>query len=590
MGNGEAEGPSTYEDMDVRVTACPLRTSPSAAALLPLSGVVDPTDPGLDSGRDQAASNGIPASRKRSQCAAVVSDFVSKLFSAISGSQFKNQIRWSEAGDSFIVVDQFEFAREVMPVLFSHTNYQSFVRQLNKYGFHKLKTGDVKMGSTGGMTAEFQHASFLRDHPELLGEITRKKNVSRKLEPEVASGVGRALFSATTSASPHISGTQIQRTSPTTLTTWEAEHPVPAFSSIPSATTSSFVNVMESRFNQLAEMQVSANINYSRASKECEAFQRELNYLKNAVVRQDLLMEHLTNIVSATMEKESKLQVLKEFQNALRKEIPPFLASSKPASLDSQPSSSHLPTPLNSAAPNSFDFSHLHFAPKPPLSFVKSGHLLPPNFTNTLTPFDAPDCMTTATSRRAPPTHQTHEHHYNYDASISFNTYLPQAGMLPQRATEKVLSHIAVNTNLERSSSASSLHEPRHVKQSYRAFIISDDVATRHALLLELNALSVPCEIIADQQSLRSICSQQLALYNHFCILFLDHDSCMLNIPATAKVIRQMNPAVNLMLMAARPNDVDFRFYKSVGLSECLGKPVSSLGLRHVFEKAQIWL
>ncbi|KAJ3230562.1 stress-responsive transcription factor hsf1, partial [Chytriomyces hyalinus] len=205
MGNGEAEGPSTYEDMDQRVTACPLRTSPSAAALLPLSGVVNPTDPGLDSGRDQAASNGMPASRKRSHCAAVVSDFVSKLFSAISGAQFKNQIKWSEAGDSFIVVDQFEFAREVMPVLFSHTNYQSFVRQLNKYGFHKLKAGDVKMGSTGAMSAEFQHASFLRDHPELLGEITRKKNVSRKLEPEVASGVGRALFSATTSASPHIS-------------------------------------------------------------------------------------------------------------------------------------------------------------------------------------------------------------------------------------------------------------------------------------------------------------------------------------------------------------------------------------------------
>ncbi|KAI8840731.1 HSF-type DNA-binding-domain-containing protein [Chytriomyces cf. hyalinus JEL632] len=590
MGNGEAEGRSTSDDMDVRATACPLRTSPSAAALLPLSCVADTTDPMLDSGRDQTASNGIPASRKRSHCASVVSDFVSKLFSAISGAHFKDQIRWSELGDSFIVVDQCAFARDVMPVMFSHTNYQSFVRQLNKYGFHKLKTGDAKMGSTGAMTAEFQHVSFLRDHPELLGEITRKKNVVRKLEPEVATGVGLALYSANTSASPHISDTQIQRTSPISLTTWESVSLVSNSSNIP-GTQNSFVNVMESRFNQLAEMQASANINYSRASQECEAFRRELNYLKNAVVRQDLLMEHFTNIVSATMKRESKLQLLKEFQNALRREMPPHLASSTPATLHSQPSSSHLPTPFVSASPNSFDFSHPHFAPKPPLSFVKSGLLLSPNFTNSLTPFDASDFKTTVTPRRAPPTQQPHEHHYNYDSSISFNMCLPQSGPLPPRPNETVLTQIAVNTNLARSDSANSLHEShQRVKQSYRAFIISDDLPTRHALRLELNALNVSCEIIADQQSLRNICSRQMALSNQSCVLFLDHDSCTFNIPATAKAIREMNPTVNLMLMAARPNDVDFRFYKSVGLIECLGKPVSSLGLRHVFEKAQIWL
>ncbi|KAI8828379.1 hypothetical protein BJ741DRAFT_426463 [Chytriomyces cf. hyalinus JEL632] len=189
MGNGGAEGTSTCEGKDVRDTASPPQTTgPSAGALL---SCVDPgsADRGLDLGTDQTASNDIPASRKRSFCA-VVSDFVSKLFSAISGDHFKNQIRWSEAGDSFIAMDQFAFAREVMHRLFSHTNYQSFVRQLNKYGFHKLKMGDLKIGSMGAMTAEFQHASFLRGHPEFLGEITRKKNVVRKLEPDAACGSG----------------------------------------------------------------------------------------------------------------------------------------------------------------------------------------------------------------------------------------------------------------------------------------------------------------------------------------------------------------------------------------------------------------
>ncbi|KAI8831518.1 hypothetical protein BJ741DRAFT_667844 [Chytriomyces cf. hyalinus JEL632] len=598
MGNGEAEGTNTCESKEVRDTASPPQTTgTSAGALL---SCVDPgsSDRGLDLDTDQTASIGIPNSRKRSHCA-VVSDFVSKLFSAISGDHFKNQIRWSEAGDSFIVMDQFAFAREVMPRLFSHTNYQSFVRQLNKYGFHKLKTGDPKIGSMGAMTAEFQHASFLRGHPEFLGEITRKKNVVRKLEPDAACGSGQVMTSA---PPPLVVDTRMQRISPTPSTTWEGARLASSSSNMPDSA-ASFVDVMEIRFNQLVEMQARANINYSRAAQECAAFQMELNHLKNAVVQQDLLMEHLTNIVSGTMKRETKVQVLKQFQSALSREkfvgssdsfaALPLLAPNKSATLHAQPSSSHLPTPFISDAPNSFDFSHPHIAPKPSSSFVRSSHFLPSSFQNASAPFDTMDFMTTAhhpTSRRAPPTQHTRQHHYNYEAPISFNMNLQQTAPLPIRANEKVLSQIAVNANLERSSSISSLHGPHHVKQTYRAFIISDDIPTRNALFLELNALNMSCEIIANQQSLRGVCSHQPAVYNQSCIMFLDHDSCMFDVPAAAKVIREMNPTVNLMLLSARPDNIDFRLYRSVGLSECLGKPVTSLGLRHVFEKAQIWL
>ena len=50
-------------------------------------------------------------------------------------------IRWSDDGNSFIVLDEDEFAKKLIPELFKHNNYASFVRQLNMYGFHNIPFG-----------------------------------------------------------------------------------------------------------------------------------------------------------------------------------------------------------------------------------------------------------------------------------------------------------------------------------------------------------------------------------------------------------------------------------------------------------------
>lgn len=51
---------------------------------------------------------------------------------------------WSESGESFMIKDPDLFAQHVIPQYFSHNNFSSFVRQLNFYGFRKVKQ-DVRV-------------------------------------------------------------------------------------------------------------------------------------------------------------------------------------------------------------------------------------------------------------------------------------------------------------------------------------------------------------------------------------------------------------------------------------------------------------
>jgi heat shock transcription factor len=86
-------------------------------------------------------------------------------------------IRWSDDGLSFIVVRHEEFAKKVLPRFFKHSNFSSFVRQLNMYGFHKVPHLQNGVLSTEGETErwEFSNPHFQRNQPDLLLLVTRKK-------------------------------------------------------------------------------------------------------------------------------------------------------------------------------------------------------------------------------------------------------------------------------------------------------------------------------------------------------------------------------------------------------------------------------
>ncbi|KAK6346011.1 kinase-regulated stress-responsive transcription factor skn7 [Orbilia blumenaviensis] len=107
------------------------------------------------------------------------SDFVKKLYRMLSEKQHSHVVRWSDSGGSFIVFDNSEFTKNVLPQHFKHSNFASFVRQLNKYDFHKVRATDESLAQNGDQAWEFVHPHFRFGNDGNLEGIKRKAPTQR---------------------------------------------------------------------------------------------------------------------------------------------------------------------------------------------------------------------------------------------------------------------------------------------------------------------------------------------------------------------------------------------------------------------------
>lgn len=110
-------------------------------------------------------------------------DFVRKLYGILERCEYPDIVRWTETGESFVVLDTGKFTTQILPNHFKHSNFASFVRQLNKYDFHKVKkTPEERQTSQyGELSWEFKHPYFTIHNEEALDNIKRKTTVQKKI-------------------------------------------------------------------------------------------------------------------------------------------------------------------------------------------------------------------------------------------------------------------------------------------------------------------------------------------------------------------------------------------------------------------------
>jgi len=107
---------------------------------------------------------------------------------------------WTADGTAFVVKDTSQLATEHLPRYFKHSNFQSFVRQLNIYGFKKDTT------SPGSRDVVFRHDYFLQGREDLLESIQRtNKRSAKKASTATAASKAMPVSPSTYSTSPPLS-------------------------------------------------------------------------------------------------------------------------------------------------------------------------------------------------------------------------------------------------------------------------------------------------------------------------------------------------------------------------------------------------
>ena len=95
------------------------------------------------------------------------SRFLMQLYQILEDKNNEKIIHWGNDGKYFIIENLYDFTEKILPKYYNHSNYASFVRQLNKYNFHKLKITPIENA--------FQNSLFIKGQKNIISNILKKK-------------------------------------------------------------------------------------------------------------------------------------------------------------------------------------------------------------------------------------------------------------------------------------------------------------------------------------------------------------------------------------------------------------------------------
>ncbi|GAA5837063.1 hypothetical protein JCM11251_004490 [Rhodosporidiobolus azoricus] len=221
----------------------------------------DDEKPGSEAG---STGNGGAAAKSKGGA----SEFVKKLYKMLDDGQYHDVVSWGHDGTSFVVKDMNQFTTNILPSHFKHSNFASFVRQLNKYDFHKVKNSEEGPSPYGENTWEFRHPNFRADMKDNLENIKRKAPSSKKAAAQSNATRGRAGASGNGSVDPsHPSGS--------------------------SGLGSGEYASLQGQLDNLSRTQVAMQQHMTNLSQDYQAVIGEMMNFQRNMVAQDQLMQNL---------------------------------------------------------------------------------------------------------------------------------------------------------------------------------------------------------------------------------------------------------------------------------------------------------